>query len=86
MGAGRKHSEPVFKLTIDGSHNTWSGCLTSMLSTRLASTVNWFVKDCATCYHVHVVMHVKDPQLSVVGVGNPVPAAVFCLSLYSLLC
>ena len=36
------------------------------------------------CNHVYVIMHVKVPQLSVVGVGLRVPIAGFCLSLYSL--
>ena len=36
------------------------------------------------CYHVCVIMHVKDPCLSVVRVGHCVPLAGFCLSLYSL--
>ena len=36
------------------------------------------------CYHVYVIMHVKDPWLSFVRVGYHVPLASFCLSLYSL--
>ena len=36
------------------------------------------------CYHVHVIMHVKDPKQSVVSVGHRVSLADFCLSLYSL--
>ena len=36
------------------------------------------------CYHVYVIMQVKDPQLSVVRVGHRVPVAGFCLSLYNL--
>ena len=35
-------------------------------------------------YYVCVIMHVKDPQLSVVRVGHCVPLADLCLSLYSL--
>ena len=36
------------------------------------------------CFHVYVIMHVKDPLLSVVRVGHHVPLAGFYLSLYSL--
>ena len=36
------------------------------------------------CYHVYVVMHLKDPQPSVIRVGHLVPLAGFCLSLYRL--
>ena len=36
------------------------------------------------CYYVYVIMHVKDPQLSVVRVGHCVPLAGFCLCLYDL--
>ena len=36
------------------------------------------------CYHVCMIIHVKDPQLSVVRVGHRVPLAGFCLSLYGL--
>ena len=33
---------------------------------------------------IYVIMHVKDPQLSVIRVGHHVPLAGFCLSLYGL--
>ena len=36
------------------------------------------------CYQAYVIMHVKDPQLSVIRVWHYVPLAGFCLSLYSL--
>ena len=36
------------------------------------------------CAHVYVIMHVKDPKLSVLRVGQVVLLAGFCLSLYSL--
>ena len=36
------------------------------------------------CHYVCVMMHVKDPYLSVVRVGHRVPLAGFCLSLYDL--
>ena len=36
------------------------------------------------CYYVCVIMHVKDPLLSVLRVGHYVPLASFCLSLYDL--
>ena len=26
-----------------------------------ATAANWFCKGCAMCYHVYVIMHVKDP-------------------------
>ena len=35
-------------------------------------------------YHVYVIMHVKDPSLSVIRVGHHVLLAGFCLSLYGL--
>ena len=35
--------------------------------TKLA---DWFIKSCAMCYDVCVIMHVKDPYLSVVRVGH----------------
>ena len=34
------------------------------------------------CYHVYVIMRVKDIQLSVVRVGHFFALADFCLSLY----
>ena len=43
-----------------------------------------FMKGQSMCYHVYMILHVKDPLLSVVGVGHRVPLAGFCLSLYSL--
>ena len=36
------------------------------------------------CYYACVIMHVKDPQLSVIRVGHCGPLAGFCLSLYDL--
>ena len=36
------------------------------------------------CYHVHVIMHVKDLYLSAIRVGHCVLFAGFCMSLYSL--
>ena len=37
------------------------------------------------CHYVCVMMHIKDPQLSVVRVGHRVPfIGGFCLSLYGL--
>ena len=49
-----------------------------------ASAADCFNKDRAMCYHVYVIMHVKDPLLSVVRVGHCVPLADLCLSLHSL--
>ena len=44
-----------------------------MLTTHLLSEchrlADWFVKDGAMCYHVYVIMHVKDLSPSVVRVG-----------------
>ena len=31
---------------------------------RLAIATDWFNKGHAVCYHVYVIMHVKDPQIS----------------------
>ena len=36
------------------------------------------------CYHVCVIMHVKDPYVYFVRVGHRVPLAGFCLSIYGL--
>ena len=36
------------------------------------------------CYHIYVMMHVKDPQPSVVRVGHCVPLVGLYLSLYNL--
>ena len=49
-----------------------------------ARATDWFNKGHAMCYHVYVIMHVKDTDLSVVRDGHCVPLAGFCLSLYSL--
>ena len=45
---------------------------------------NWFIKNYAVCYDIYLIMHVKDPKLSAIRVGNQVPLTAFCLSLYSL--
>ena len=39
-----------------------------------------------TCYYVHVIMQIKDPELSVVQVrvGHRVLLAGFCLPLFNL--
>ena len=37
----------------------------------------------AMYYYIYVIMHVKEPELSIVGVGHYAPLAGFCLSLYS---
>ena len=55
-----------------------------MLSTHLTSAADWFTKGHAMCYHVYVMMYVKDPWLAVVRVGHRAPLAGFCLSLYGL--
>ena len=49
-----------------------------------ASAIDWLIKGHAMCYHVYVIIHVKDPRPSVLRVGHFVPLAGFCLSLYSL--
>ena len=55
-----------------------------MLSTCSTGAADRFTKGRTMCYHVYVIMHVKDPQLSVVRVGHRVPLVGFCLSLYVL--
>ena len=52
--------------------------------TNLVSATDWFIKGSAMCNYVYVIMHVKDPQLSVTGVEHCVLVAGFCLSLYNL--
>ena len=58
-----------------------------MLSTCSTSAADWFTEDRTICYHVYVIMHVKDSKLSVVIVGHRHLVAGFCLFLlvYSLL-
>ena len=53
-----------------------------LLNQSPGSDADGFKKGSAMCYHVYVTMHVKDPLLSVVRVGNCVPLAGFSLSLY----
>ena len=49
-----------------------------------SSATDWFVKGCAMCYHVYVILYVKDLQLYILKVGHHVPVAGICLSLCSL--
>ena len=35
--------------------------LTAFHQLASASAADWFNKGCAMCYHVYVIMHVKDP-------------------------
>ena len=60
------------------------GILSACYQPVPASTDDWFTKGHSMCYHFYVLMHVKDPWLSVVRVGHRVPLAGFSLSLYSL--
>ena len=53
---------------------------TSELLTCPANATDWFIKGSAKCYHVYVIMHVKDPQLFVIRVGHRVLLAGSCLS------
>ena len=57
---------------------------TNMLLTCLNQCRQLVHQRPSMCYHVCVIMHVKDPQLSVIRVGHFVPLAGLCLSLYSL--
>ena len=50
----------------------------------LVSAADQHINGRAMHYIVYLIMHVKDPILSVVGAGHHVPVVVFCLSLYSL--
>ena len=45
------------------------------------SADDWFTKGCSMCYHICVIIRVKDPWLSVVRVGHRFLLADFCLSL-----
>ena len=56
----------------------------TILLTRSHQCQRLVKKRPAMCYYVCVIMHVKDPQLSVIRVGHCVPLAGFCLPLYSL--
>ena len=56
----------------------------SMLSTCPHQCRRQVHQSPSICYHVCVIMHVKDPWLSVERVRHHVPLAGFCLSLYSL--
>ena len=55
----------------------------TLLLTRSHQCRRLVKKRPSMCYCVCVIMHVKDPQLSVVRVGHCVPLG-FCLSLYDL--
>ena len=55
-----------------------------LLLTRSHQCRRLVKKRPSMCYHVCIIMHVKDPWLSVVRVGHCVPLAGFCLSLYDL--
>ena len=48
------------------------------------SAADLFSKGSAKWYYVCVIMHVKDPLLSVVRIGHRAPLEGFCLSKYSL--
>ena len=48
-----------------------------------ASAANSFIYGRAMCYHVHVIMHLKDHYLSAVRLKHHVLLAGFCLSLYT---
>ena len=56
----------------------------TVLLTRSHQCRRLVKKKPSMCYYVCVIMHVKDPQLSVVRVGHCVPLTGFCLSLYDL--
>ena len=56
----------------------------TVLLTRSHQCRRLVQKRPSMCYYVCVIMHVKDPQLSVVRVGHCVPLAGFCLSLCDL--
>ena len=43
-----------------------------------ASAADWFNKGFVMCYHVYVIMHVKDPELSVIRVGHCVQLICLC--------
>ena len=43
-------SSVLFVLTLSACHQL-----------APASAVDWFIKSNAMCYHVYVIMHVKDP-------------------------
>ena len=47
---------------------------------------NWFIKDRALCYHVYVIMHVKDHQLLVTGLGYRVLVAGSVCSFITCTC
>ena len=57
---------------------------TNMLSTSPHQCQRLVHQRLSMCYHVYVIMQVKDPYLSVVTVRHCAPLADFRLSLYSL--
>ena len=60
------------------------GILSECYQLLPVSADDWFNKVLPMYYHVYVIMHVKDLQLSVVRVGHRVPLPGLCLSLYGL--
>ena len=58
----------------DNSHST------GMLSGNPVNATDWRNKGHAMCYHVNVIMHAKDPLLSVVKVRHCVIAESLCLN------
>ena len=69
-----------------GSSPVWSVCFRKvrMLSTCSHQCRRQIPQRLSMCYHVYVIMHVKDLYLSVIIVGHRVPLAGFCRSLYGL--
>ena len=56
---------------------------TSLLYTCPDSAANWYNKGCALCYHVYVILHVKDPHLFVIKIEHCILVTGFYLSAHT---
>ena len=52
----------------------------STLSECCLSGADWCIKVSAMCYHVYVIMHVKDPQICITRVG--ISSGIWLLSVH----
>ena len=74
----------IGRLLVPPSYLLFTKSLSAYHEFAPARAANWFTKGCVISNLVYMIMHVKDPYLSVIRVGHRVPLAGFCLSLYGL--
>ena len=76
-------SHPLYTGIVSLCQNMQKGENTiAMLLTCSATTTGWFIKHRGMCCHNYMIMHLKDPWLSVVRVEHGVSLGGFCLSPY----